>query len=155
MQSSMSRHLCCARAADLTGPSFRARTLRHEYSALLRWKRPRQHVSSALLVLDMNMLDSLEMWVRSLRNIFEAAGVEVRFDRTTDARPKHSAVLNLRRGSTEADLVVWDSGEADLSTMENDGSANQQHFENLRKPEDLALVLSKVASVMRLTAQIT
>ncbi|NJN05952.1 MAG: hypothetical protein HC814_05670 [Rhodobacteraceae bacterium] len=88
-----------------------------------------------------------------LRNIFEAAGIVVRFDRTTDARPKSSAVLNLRYGSVEADLVLWESGEADLSTMEADGSTNQEHFENLLNPEDLASVLYRVASLMQLTVK--
>jgi hypothetical protein len=103
----------------------------------------------------MNVLDSLEMWIRSLRNTFETAGVTVHFDRTRDTRPKSSAVLNLRKGSVEADLVLWDSGEADLSTMRDDGNVDQEHFENLRKPEDLAAVLSRIASLMRLTAMST
>lgn len=101
----------------------------------------------------MNVLDTLEMWIRSLRNIFEAAGIVVRFDRTTDARPKHSAVLNLRSGSIEADLVLWESGEADLCTTEADGSTNQEHFENLLNPEDLASVLYRIASLMKLTVK--
>ena len=103
----------------------------------------------------MNILDSLEMWTRSLRSIFEAAGITVHFDRTSDSRPKSSASLNLRRGSAEADLLVWDSGEADLSTMEDDGSAKQEHFENLLKPEDLAPVLSRVAALMGLIVKST
>jgi hypothetical protein len=103
----------------------------------------------------MNILDSLEMWAVSLRNVFESAGISVHFNRTKDSRPKSSAVLNLRRGSVEADLLVWDSGEADLSTMEVDGGISQQHYENLLKPEDLGSVLSRVAAFMRLTVERT
>ncbi len=99
----------------------------------------------------MNILDCVETWLRSLQSIFESAGITVRFDRTTDQRPKGSVVLNVRRGMTEADLVVWESGEADLSTMEYDGSTKQQHFDNLLEPKDLALVLCRVATIMRVT----
>lgn len=100
----------------------------------------------------MNILDIVEAWIQSLRSIFESAGVAVHFDRTRDARPKASAVLNLRRGSIEADLVVWESGEADLSTMEHDGSTKQEHFENLQSSDSLALVLARVAKLMKLSA---
>jgi hypothetical protein len=100
----------------------------------------------------MNILDIVEAWIQSLRSIFESAGVVVYFDRTRDSRPKASAVLNLRSGSIEADLVVWESGEADLSTMEHDGSTKQEHFENLQSLERLAPVLGRIAKLMKLSA---
>mgnify|MGYP003428748900 CR=1 FL=1 len=100
----------------------------------------------------MNILDIVEVWIQSLRSVLESAGVAVDFNRTRDARPKASAVLNLRRGSVEADLVVWESGEADLSTMEHDGSTRQEHFENLLIPDSLALVLAQIAKLMKLSA---
>jgi hypothetical protein len=99
----------------------------------------------------MSILDCVETWLCSLQSIFESAGITVHFDRTTDQRPKGSAVLNVRRGTAEAELVVWDSGEADLTTMESDGSTKQEHFDSLLKPKDLALVLCRVATVMRVT----
>jgi hypothetical protein len=56
--------------------------------------------------------------------------------------------INLRRGSTEVDLLVWESGEADLSIMEDDGSTKQEHFDSLVEPRELALVLARVAAMM-------
>jgi hypothetical protein len=100
----------------------------------------------------MNILDIVEVWIRSLRSIFESAGIVVHFDRTRDGRPKSSAVLNLRNGSVEADLVVWESGEADLSTMQPDGSIEQEHFENVLKPDDFAALLGRIAQSMKLSA---
>jgi hypothetical protein len=99
----------------------------------------------------MNILDCVETWLRSLQSIFESAGVTVHFERTTDNRPKASVVLNVRHGSSEADLVVWESGEADLSTMEDDGRTKQEHFDSLLEPKDLAMVLYRVATIMRVT----
>lgn len=99
----------------------------------------------------MNILDCVETWLRSLQSIFESAGAAVHFDRTSDNRPKGSVVLNLRRGSTEADLVVWESGEADLSTMDEEGNTTQEHFDNLLESKDLAMVLGRVVQTMRVT----
>lgn len=99
----------------------------------------------------MNMLDCVETWLRSLQSIFESGGVTVHFERTVDKRPKGSVAMNLRHGSTEADLLVWESGEADLSTMEDDGSTKQEHYDSLLVPNDLALVLRRVAEMMHVT----
>jgi hypothetical protein len=99
----------------------------------------------------MNILDCVETWLSSLRSILEAAGVAVRFERTVDQRPKASVALNLRRGTAEADLVVWESGEADFSTIDDDGATTQEHFDSLLDSVKLASVLSRVATLMRVT----
>jgi len=99
----------------------------------------------------MNVLDCVETWLRSLRGIFEAAGIEVRFQRTADQRPKASLALNLRRELIEVDLLLWDSGEADLATIGMDGEVKLEHFENLLDPNELGSVLSRVAEMMRVT----
>jgi hypothetical protein len=52
------------------------------------------------------------------------------FDRTTDDRLNPSCALNLQREKIEADLVLWESGEAELSMMAADGSVEQVHFEH-------------------------
>ena len=100
----------------------------------------------------MNILDIVEVWIRSLRSIFESAGIVVHYERTRDSRPKASAVVNLRYGSVEADLVVWESGEADLSTMDKNGDIKQEHFENVLKLDDFAAVLGSIAQLMKVSA---
>jgi hypothetical protein len=51
----------------------------------------------------------------------------------------------LRRGDLEADLMVWDSGEAEFAVGEVDGSVSQKHFDDIRNRQDLGSVLSRLA----------
>ena len=97
----------------------------------------------------MDITEIVEIWVRSLCAIFEAAGVEVIYERSPPERPNPSFALNLRRGVFEADLLVWKSGHADLSTMDADGSVTQRHFENLNDVKAMADVLAVLATILR------
>ena len=96
----------------------------------------------------MDIPEVVEIWIRSLRATFEAAGVEVIYKRSPPERPNPSFALNLRRGTLEADLLVWESGHADLSTMDANGSATQKHFENLKNVDAVADVLAVLAAVL-------
>ena len=95
----------------------------------------------------MSLVDFMETWWLSLQPLLEAAGIVGRFERSPLDRPNPSCALNLRRLEVEADLVVWDSGEAELATMERDGSTNQQHFDDIRIPPNLSVILSRVVSM--------
>ena len=60
------------------------------------------------------MLDVLMAWAQATEAFLEQRGIELHYGRTRDNRPNPSCFLSIRRGSTEADLVLWESGEADL-----------------------------------------
>ena len=96
----------------------------------------------------MNILDFVETWVISVRETLEAAGVAISFTRTTDSRPKHGCSLNLQKGIEVVDLLVWDSGEADLELGEVLGPVTQKHFNDIRDPKEfggvLALIIKKI-----------
>lgn len=96
----------------------------------------------------MDILNFIEAWVSSIRVFLESAGIALRFERTTDQRPKASCVVNLRRGALEADLIVWESGEADLTTMDTHGAVEQQHFENISSVTDLAALLARMLNIV-------
>jgi hypothetical protein len=102
--------------------------------------------------MNMNILDFIEVWWRSVRTLLESAGVYARFERSTDDRPNPSCSLNLRRNDLEADLVVWESGEAELAVVEADGSVSQRHFDDLRNREDLDVALSKLTALAGVSA---
>jgi hypothetical protein len=90
------------------------------------------------------MVDVVEAWWLSVRALLEAAGVVGHFERSPLNRLNPSCVLNLRRNEMEADLMVWESGEAELATIERDGSVNQQHFDDIRTPAQLSMILSRL-----------
>lgn len=93
----------------------------------------------------MNILDVVEVWWRSLHAAFETLGVLARFERSPLERLNPSCCLNLRFNSREADLLIWESGEAELAIVEVDGTIFQAHFNDVRTQADLATVLSRLA----------
>lgn len=99
------------------------------------------------VTVEVSILDFIETWWLTTRPLLEAFNVEGTFGRSPDDRLKPSCSLNLRRGNLEADLVVWDSGEAEFATAEVDGSLQQRHFDDLRKQEHLRAVLSRMSSL--------
>jgi hypothetical protein len=96
----------------------------------------------------MSILDCVEVWLSSLRSIFESAGVAVIFSRSTDGRPNPSCAVNLRLGPVEADLVVWESGEAELAMIGPVGAAEQTHFDDIRDVNKLAAVMARMAEIL-------
>lgn len=97
--------------------------------------------------MNMNILDYIEVWWHSVRELVESAGVTARFERSPDTRPNPSCSLNLRRNDLEADLVVWESGEAELAVVEANGSVSQRHFDDLRNSRDLDAALSRLTAM--------
>jgi hypothetical protein len=100
----------------------------------------------------MSLVDFMEAWWLSIRPLLEAAGVAGRFERSPVNRPNPSCTLNLRRNEFEADLLVWESGEAELATVEHDGSTNQQHFDDIRIVPNLSMILSRVVGLVTNTS---
>jgi len=96
----------------------------------------------------MGIPEIVEIWIRSLHSVFESIGVEVLYVRSPPERINSSFALNLRRGPVEADLLVWESGHADLSTMASNGSISQKHFEDLRNVKAIAEVLAVLGELL-------
>ena len=90
----------------------------------------------------MSLIDFLETWWLSVLPFIVAAGVVGRFERSPVDRPNPSCALNFSRDAKEADLLIWESGEAEFTTIEADGSTNQQHFDDVRRPSALGMILS-------------
>jgi hypothetical protein len=93
----------------------------------------------------MPIFDVLEVWWLSMQLIFAAFEVNARFDRSPTDRLNPSCCLNLRRNDYEADLLVWETGAAELTIGEIDGSISQIHFDDVRQKDDLVIILSKLA----------
>lgn len=95
-------------------------------------------------VMSMNILDFIEAWWTFRQANMEASGVTARFERSPNDRLNPSCSLNLRRGQLEADLVAWESGDAELGVVGAGGLVSQTHFDDLRNQEDLSAVLSRL-----------
>jgi hypothetical protein len=96
----------------------------------------------------MGILEVVEIWIRSLLATFEAGGVKVVYKRSPPELPNPSFALTLSRGNVEADLLVWESGHADLSTMDVNGCVTQKHFEDLKNVPAVADALAVLAAVL-------
>lgn len=59
--------------------------------------------------------------------------------------------MNLRRGGLEADLAVWESGEAELIIKGVEGGVVQEHFEDLNDDDALSEVLRRTLHAVSLT----
>ena len=56
--------------------------------------------------------------------------------------------MHFRRDQREADLLVWESGEAELAIAGIDGNVVQEHFEDLNDSELLSVVLRRLLHVV-------
>ena len=90
----------------------------------------------------MHIFDVLEAWLSSMEAILGSTGVVARFDRSPTDRPNPSCSLNLRRDDQEADLVIWESGEAELVMGKVEGPLNQMHLADIRSRVGLAELFS-------------
>ncbi len=91
----------------------------------------------------MSLVDFVEAWWISVQSLLEAAGMVGRFERSPIDRSNPSCTLSFRRNGQEADLLVWESGEAELATIERGGTTDQQHFDDVRTPSTLGMILSR------------
>lgn len=102
------------------------------------------------LVVAMHVFDVLEAWLVSMEINLSSSGVIARFERSPTDRPNPSCGLNLRRNDRELDLVLWESGEAELVFGEIEGAVSQIHFDDVRNRANLAEFLSKLVEFIAL-----
>jgi hypothetical protein len=91
----------------------------------------------------MNLIESLLMWASSLSPWLEGQGVELASGSSPTDVPRRSAWVNLRRGDREAELILWQSGEAEFSAFDPNDGVTQQHYE-IENPDRLASVLLRL-----------
>jgi hypothetical protein len=98
----------------------------------------------------MDILDFVEAWWLSVKQIFVEDGVVGSFERSAQDRPNPSCNLILRRNGVEVDLLVWKFGEAEFATMRDDGTVDQEHFDDVCNAQTLGGLLMRVATFVLL-----
>jgi hypothetical protein len=93
-----------------------------------------------------SILDVLAIWVASIDQLVNRAAGSVTFRRSPGDRLNDSAHVVIARGDQEAELILWESGEAEFARV--DGAAvDQQHFDDIVE-HGLGSVLGKLLEVL-------
>ncbi|WP_176040647.1 hypothetical protein [Burkholderia stabilis] len=94
----------------------------------------------------MSALDAFDVWFISMKVFFDKFHVNVKFIRPSadDVNPYCS--INLRRDNSEIDLLVWESGEAELVTGDAGGVVDQVHFNDVNNKDDILGIFLKMNS---------
>jgi hypothetical protein len=98
-------------------------------------------------VFKMMLIEFVLIWAQSLQEWLRKQGVQLDFGQSPDDRLKLSCWVNLRQGENESELLLWDSGEAELNSSEPSTGISQEHYEHLGLT-DLASVLSRLLSTL-------
>jgi hypothetical protein len=96
----------------------------------------------------MDIFDELEAWLSSMEAALESKGFIAKIERSEIDRPNPSINLNLRRGDYEVDILIWESGEAAWVSGETEESVTSVHFDDVRREEGLADLLSRLTDSM-------
>jgi hypothetical protein len=94
----------------------------------------------------MSVLDVLAIWVASIERLVAAAGGTVVFRRSPGDRLNDSAHVVIARGDREAELILWESQEAEYAQV-NGTSVIERHFDDIVE-HGLGLVLGQLLEVL-------
>lgn len=95
------------------------------------------------------LLDYFERWVRLHSGELEADGLTVEFGRGQEvARSEHMAFWNIESSEWIGELLVWDTGEAELgATRRSDGDEVNEHHQ-VNGIHDLDALLMRLVRVV-------
>jgi len=82
-------------------------------------------------------LDVLTEWAVTNSEYFRIAGVTSVLSPRSEGRPKNSQALTLSHADWELSLIVWDSGEAELSSVLHKTGATADLSEHYATPEKM------------------
>lgn len=90
-----------------------------------------------------NLIAFVLLWAQSLQAWLGQQDIVLDFGQSPADRPKRSCWINLSRGEQESELLLWESGEAELSSSRPSTGITQEHYE-LHELADLGPVLSQL-----------
>jgi hypothetical protein len=90
-----------------------------------------------------DFLRHVRAWCEANRGSARDAGVELKFGRSDDERPKPSAWVSAEKKGRIADLTVWSSGEAEFIAGRPGAPDVHEHHE-LDSAESLDVLLDRL-----------
>jgi hypothetical protein len=78
-----------------------------------------------------SILDVLMIWASSVEQLVSSKGASVTFGRSQQDRPNASAWVTISHGAQEAELLLWESGEAEYAYVAPDGEMTQEHYDDI------------------------
>jgi hypothetical protein len=94
-------------------------------------------------VFEMNLIEALLMWAHSLEGWFSLHDVIMRSGNSSDNVMRRSAWVNIRCGDKEAELILWESGEAEFGSSGGREGVTEEHYD-LGNISDLGPVLRRL-----------
>lgn len=94
----------------------------------------------------MSVLDVLAIWVASIERLVLAAGGTVVFRRSPGDRLNDSAHVVIAVGDREAELILWESREAEYAQI-NGTAVVERHFDDIVE-HGLGSVLGELLEVL-------
>jgi hypothetical protein len=96
----------------------------------------------------MNFIDALLMWAESLQAWLGHVDIVITFGQSPSDRLTRSSWLNARRGDREAEVLVWESGEAEFNFRGSQEAGITQEHHEFGTLSDLGVILARLLSVL-------
>lgn len=95
----------------------------------------------------MNLLAFALLWAQSLQAWLRQQDIQLEFGESPADRPKRSCWITLRHAERESELLLWETGEAELNASLPGGDISQEHLE-LHELSDLGAALSRLLAAL-------
>jgi hypothetical protein len=96
----------------------------------------------------MNFIESLLMWAESLQAWLGNQDIVLKFGQSPNDRLTRSCWLNVRRGDREAEILLWESGEAEFNFGGGPHTGITQEHHEFERISDLGVVLARLLTVL-------
>jgi hypothetical protein len=96
----------------------------------------------------MNFIEALLMWAESLQVWLVKQDIALKFGQSPNDRLTRSCWLNVRRGDREAEILLWESGEAEFDFGGGQRAGATQEHHEFERISDLGVVLARLLTVL-------
>jgi hypothetical protein len=99
---------------------------------------------------EVDFLAAMEAWYRRRAEPLRASGIGITIGRTEGDRPKHARWVGARNSAADAELIVWDTGEAEFG-IARPGMPNVDEHHEISSVAQLEELLERLVASVRPT----